>query len=312
MFKLWSEQNNEAKQLLSPNLDLRSWDDLSNEEKEKMWNFLKEWFNREDDPRVLLAIIHLNEVHKFRSYARATLEHPSPRSSSADFKNIFFNESRHVVLECLSCFCKSVLDERRRDSGRIYRHDYDSDEEYMEALTRWRFNEFDKFTERINDVFEHFSINLILTRSGFIDRQDPKVVQEIYVPVLNFLSLPKWRDVNRDLSDAFKEYQIKTAQSYSNCITHAVSGVQAFLQILVHEQTGGEYGISNLIKQAQEKGLIPEDKFSNAIFKNVETILMGERGKTGDAHPKQEYANEKNARLVLNLIMIFIQHCIQK
>jgi hypothetical protein len=27
-------------------------------------------------------------------------------------------------------------------------------------------------------------------------------------------------------------------------------------------------------------------------------------------HPRNEYANEKNARLVLNLAMLFFQHCI--
>ena len=33
---------------------------------------------------------------------------------------------------------------------------------------------------------------------------------------------------------------------------------------------------------------------------------------SGIAHPKKEYANERNARTILNLSMIFFQHCIQK
>ncbi len=40
MFKLWSEQNNEAKKLLNPDLGLRSWDDISHEDKDKIWHFL--------------------------------------------------------------------------------------------------------------------------------------------------------------------------------------------------------------------------------------------------------------------------------
>ncbi|MDO8582041.1 MAG: hypothetical protein Q7S16_04145 [bacterium] len=312
MFKIWSEKNNEAKTMLSPNLDLRNWDDLSREEKEKIWNFLKHWFNRKNDPRVLFSIIQLNELHKSRSYARLTLEDLSASNAFADFKNIFFEQTQHVALELFSCFCQAILDERKNENGRIYRHDYVSDEEFLERITGWRFQDFDKFTARLNDIFEQFSVNLFLTRDGFIERQDSRIITEIYVPVINFLSLPKWSDVNRELSDAFKEYQVKTDQGYSNCVTHAVSSLQAFLQISVDGKIGGSEGINTLIKNAREKSLIPVDKFTEEIFKNIDTILMRERGKTGSAHPKQEYANEKSARLVLNVVIIFLQHCIQK
>jgi len=37
MFKLWSEKNKNAKDLLKPDLGLRSWNDLSEEEKDKIW-----------------------------------------------------------------------------------------------------------------------------------------------------------------------------------------------------------------------------------------------------------------------------------
>jgi hypothetical protein len=42
----------------------------------------------------------------------------------------------------------------------------------------------------------------------------------------------------------------------------------------------------------------------------IESILMRERQETGIAHPKKEYAKEKNALLVLNMAMIFIQRCL--
>ncbi len=58
--------------------------------------------------------------------------------------------------------------------------------------------------------------------------------------------------------------------------------------------------------------MIPDDKFTEQIFKNIESILMFEKQATADAHPKKEYATEKNSRLVMNLVMIFLQHCIQK
>jgi len=312
MFKLWSEKNNEAKKILSPILDLRNWDVLSPDDKDKIWHFLKNWFNEEDNNKVLFSIIHLNEEHKLRSYAKLTLKSFSRQNAFLDFKNIFFEQTQHVVLELFSCFCEAVLSERRNETGRIYQHGDETEAEYLERIVEWRFADFDKFAGRFNNVFEHFSINLFLTRDGFIERQDSKIINEIYVPVLSFLSLPKWSNVNRELSDAFKEYQIKTEHGYSNCITHAITALQAFLQILIDGKIGGSEGINSLIKKAQDKNLVPTDKFSSEIFKNIETILMRERGKTGDAHPKQEYANEKSARLVLNLIMVFIQHCIQK
>ena len=38
---------------------------------------------------------------------------------------------------------------------------------------------------------------------------------------------------------------------------------------------------------------------------------MSERQLKGTPHPSKEYATEKNARLLLNLVMVFLQHCIQ-
>ena len=62
--------------------------------------------------------------------------------------------------------------------------------------------------------------------------------------------------------------------------------------------------------EAQKKDLIPKDSFTTKILKDITSILMEERQRSGDPHPKKEYANEKIAKLTLNLIMIFIQHCL--
>jgi hypothetical protein len=111
------------------------------------------------------------------------------------------------------------------------------------------------------------------------------------------------------LANAFSEYQKKTPLGYSNSVTNTVTSIQAFLQILCSGKTGtGD--ISKLIVQAQTKGLIPNDAFTKIIFKNLEAILMQERQDKGIAHPPKEYATEKNARLVINLAMVFFQHCI--
>ncbi len=311
MFKLWSETNNEAKKLLSPNLGLRDWSQLNQEEKQKIWYYLKHWFFGEDnETRTLFSILELNELHKYRAYAKSSLKDISHENAFSDFQDIFFNQDQHIVFELISCFCQQILNERKDKCGGIYKHEKESTEEYRKRVTEWRHEKFDKFAERVNDVFEHFGINVVLARRGFIMRQDKKITEEIYLPVLNFLSSQKWIEVNRDLEDAFKAYQEKTENGYSNCVTHGISALQAFLQVLVQGETG-KGDIGTLIKEAQKKNLVPNDSFSSQIFTNIESILMQKRQKTSDAHPKKEYANEKDARLVLNLIMIFLQHCIQ-
>lgn len=310
MFKFWSTTQPEARKELHPNLGLRSWDDLSSDEKDKIWHHLKHYFDSADESlRIYFTIYCLNENHKYRSYGTHFLRSQSSENAKMDFEHIFRNESRHVVFEMLSCFCRAILVERSDKT--IYRNNDESDEEYKERLNEWRYEDFDRFVGRLNDVLEHFGINILLVRQGFIPRQDKKITQKIYVPVLQFLSNEKWKPVSRDLGDAFKAYQEKTKQGYSNSITHAVSALQAFLQIIVDGKTVSAEGIASLVKKAQEQNVIPADKFSSEIFKSLDTVLMRERGKSGNAHPKQEYANEKNARLVLNLVMVFMQHCIQ-
>jgi hypothetical protein len=122
---------------------------------------------------------------------------------------------------------------------------------------------------------------------------------EIYEPVLKFLSHSKWEPVNKILEDAFKEYSSK---QYSNCITKAVTSIQAFLQITVNGKIG-KLNISKLITIGQNSNLIPNDTFTKKIFDNMESIFSIYRQDKGIAHPPKEEATEKDARLILNLVM---------
>lgn len=301
--------------MLSPTLALRGWSQLSAEEKRKIWHYLKSWFRGEgSDLTVILSIINFNDLHKFHSYAGFTLENSTIDNAHMDFENIFLNQpEENVVLELLSCFGLALLEARSdTSSSRIYRSEYKSDEEYNKDITEWRYKVFDRFARELNDVFENFGVNIVLTRSQFVARQDPKIVNEIYIPVLSFLSLPKWKDAEREMRDAFKKYQDKTEQGYSSCITHAISGLEAFLQVLIDGKTGSSAGLAALITQARGKGVLPTDKFSQEVVRGLGDAFLRDRGKMGDGHPKKEYANEKNARLVLNLAMVFMQHCLQE
>lgn len=83
------------------------------------------------------------------------------------------------------------------------------------------------------------------------------------------------------------------------------------MQILVYGKIG-RGTLSKLIAEASKKKLIPNDTFTETVFNNIDSIFARERQSAGIAHPppKNEYATEKNAHMILNLAMIFIQHCI--
>lgn len=333
MFKSWSDLNPDAKKYLKPDFGIRKWNSLTQDEKYKIWQYLYQWYFFNIYPRdennfsplecsnynfilnegankhrIINSIAELNEKFKARSYASKYLENPSLNSACFDFYNIFINQDENVVLELLSLYSMALIDERKNIN--IKRAYDETEEEYQVRLQNWRWEDFDIFAQDLNKVFTDFGLNVYLTRQGFIPRQEEKIIEDIYKPVLSYLSHPKWREINNILSDGFKEYEKNTPQGYSSCVTHTFSAVQAFLQILVFGKTG-KGNISELINEGQKRSLLPDDIFTETIFNNIETIFSRERMQKGDAHPKKEYATEKNARTLLNLAMIFFQHCIQ-
>ena len=320
-FKLWSESNPDAKENISPRIGMREWNELTTEDKERMLKIFTHfgWFKRDKNDYVIYTILSLNKRYKNIAYGKHLLNHGGPHYETADGKvshccyteakndlsKIFIEKNQDVVYEMLTIHAKYLIEQDYSE-----RYDSASDENEKVIIKNEAYELFDKFADFFNDTAKQFSINIMLTRSGFIFRQDEKITEDIFVPVINYLSDKKWELVNRDLGDAFKDYQDGTEQGYSSCVTHSISALQAFLQLIVNGKTGKD-DISLLILTARNKNLIPDDKFTEKIFKNIESILMFERQETGDPHPKKEYATEKNARLVLNLVMIFLQHCIQ-
>lgn len=323
-FKIWSKSNPGAIKNICPNLGLREWYDLNSDEKQKIWKHFsnKSWFTI--SAHIYHVVNALNDKYKRKSFGERILEHGGPHlyegqypyhnqkffnnccleEALKDFLNIFLYQNQDVVYELLSIYAMFCIDFTTLDNI-----DKAKNKQEQDNIKNNAFKKIDDFKDDFNDLFEQFNLNVVLTRQGIVFRQDSKITDEIYQPVLTYLSGKKWNSVNRDLSDAFTEFQKKTPQGYSACITHSVSSVQAFLQILVSGETGkGE--INQLIAKARSENKIPTDLFTEKIFKDIESILMAERQKTGNPHPKKEYANEKNAKLLLNLVMIFMQHCI--
>ena len=329
MFKLWSENKPSAKKILKPSLGLRNWDELSPKEKLIIWQHLEWYFfdkdektyHREEDDffdfegdlsdqkakkdRIFFSIYSLNSKYKVQNYAASFLENMGLTTACKDFFYIFINQNENVVYELLSMYCKFILKERADENP--YHEENETDQEYEKRTKKWRLEDFDKFAKNLNEVFEQFEINVFLTHNGFIPKQDKKIIDDIYTPVLISLSDNRWRKVNEHLSEAFDGYQKK---QYSSSITNTISAIQAFLQIIVNGKIG-KGKISELIQQAQKKDLIPNDVFSIQIFNNVESIFARERQSKSGVHPRLEIADEKTVRLILNLAMVFIQHCIQ-
>lgn len=337
MFKLWSENNKQARDFLKPDLGFRSWNNLSEEEKNKIWHYLDWYFFdaqikeqygmmgeveerfyefygkfREKEYKqktIHKTISYINENFKAKSFAGTYLKNPSLNTACYDFYNIFMKQDEAVTMELLSAYAKFFYEFTKNDDY-IYKSENETEKDFLQRKIKTEFKFFDNFSKRLNDVFLQFGIKYYLTTDGFIPRQDIKIIEEIYEPALGYLSDKKWKEVNKLLSDSFEEYRKNTPQGYSNCVTNTVSAIQAFLQVLSSGKTG-KGNIAQLIKEAQEKRLIPNDFFTQKIFDNIESIFARERQETGIAHPKKEYATEKNARTMLNLAMIFFQHCIQ-
>lgn len=338
MFKLWSELDPKVKKELKPDFGFRNWNSLKEDEKYKIWKYLEKYFFDKDIKtkyqdwggksyyyrfygkvnsdqqkrkrrRISISIEALNRMYKAKSYARNFLENGTLNSACCDFYEIFVTQDGYVVMELFSLYSKVLIIERADET--ISKEEDEKEQEYQRRLQNWKWEDFDEFREDLNEVFTDFGINLYLTRQGFMPRQEGKIVREIYEPVLSYLSDPRWKEVSKLLSDSFNEYRKNSSQGYSNSVTNTVSTIQAFLQIVVNGKTGkGE--ISKLIPEAQKENLIPNDFFAQKIFANIESILARQRQETGIAHPKKEYASEKNARIMLNLAMIFFQHCIQR
>lgn len=338
MFKFWSETNPEAEKYLKPDLGLRSWKNLKPEEKERIWHYMDWYFfdaqikeergmmgyvekryyefygeHKEKEYKqktIHRSILFLNESYKAKSFAESYLKNPCLNTACYDFHNIFINQVEFVVMELLSAYAKFWHESTKKDEY-IYKSESETDQDLLQRKINAEYKFFDNFSKRLSDVFLQFGIKYHLTRDGFVPRQDERITKEIYEPVIDYLSDPKWKKANEILSDAFSDYTKNTPQGYSGCVTKTISAIEAFIQILVEGKTGGTK-LSPLITQAQNMGLIPKDVFTETIFKNIDSIFSRERKSTGDGHPKDEYATEKNARTILNLAMVFIQHCIQK
>ncbi len=201
----------------------------------------------------------------------------------------------------LSIFSKKLIHENWLSSARKLKSKQEKEKHIENA-----FEDFDRFKNYLNHIFDQFSINWVLTRSGFIPRQERKILDQIYIPTLEILSDSKWGPVNEVLKSMFQDYR---EGKYQETITKAHSALHNFLQIRLNaEKKNGKGELGKLFNQAKEDKIIPND---NAIINAIQSFVSSERAIKSTAKPALKPATSSDALLIMNAIMIFLQYCLK-
>jgi hypothetical protein len=325
---LWSSNNPTIKEILLPS-DGKEWNDLEISDKEKIWKYLEtflfypnpkrntyfqsircdyeffgdsSWENDDLAKTIVTTVMALNHKYKKHSFADTFLEEKSYNSACHDFYQIYLNEDRDVVFELISIFSNVMVN---KDRDHLSKRENESDKDFEIRKEAGAWIRFDKFSRELSQVFEEFGLYYKLSRLGFVLAEEPAVIDEVYIPTLKKLSDKKWAPVNRDLKDAFDA--LRNDKNGSGALTHALSGLQGFLQILCSGKTG-KGDTSDLINQAIKNKIIPDDDFSKKILKEINAFWAKERQDKGDSHPKNVYATKKQAKLMISLVIVFIDY----
>ena len=320
-FKLYGEDDSTFDDRIQPRLTMRSWSTLFAEEKETIFQDLinSHWIHKSSEG-VLYSVLQLN--HRFNRRLPAKNIHSvtivkSPingriqnldfvmEEALKDFRHIFFNEqSEELVILILSLFAFSEINQDELEYAQRTQ-----DREERENLVEYAFQKFDSFAKQLNYLFDQFCINLVITRSGIIPRQDDRITKEIYEPTLKALSDPKWRAVNLDLERMFSNFH---AQNYPEVITDAHSATQRFLQIAVGKESKnskGEFG--RLFRKAKECGIVSNNSAIEPLVIGIGKFLPSVRAKMSTSKPASQTAKSSDALLVMNTVLVIIQHCLQ-
>ena len=318
-FKLYGESDPEVEARIQPQLPLRRWNDLTTKEKRIAFQELRRagWLDKYSK-EAHWSVEYLNYGY-LRLLPGKRLHNilPTHRGSSfgsdfeglkagfLDFQDIFVDgEPGELVLRMLSAFASAHIDQmylkRAKETGNI--------EERIQLIEE-AFVKYDRLAKLLNRIFEQFSINVMATRNGFVPRQDDEISRGIYKPTLKVLSDPKWESVSGHLGDMFQDYH---ARDYPEVITKAHSVVQRFLQILVGEEgKSGKGELGRLFEKAKDEGVISDNRFTEPIVKAIQSFIVSERATNSTAKPTLQMADSSDALLVINVLMVFLQHCLQ-
>jgi hypothetical protein len=309
-FSLYGEGDPAKAESIQPKLALRGWGALSKSEKQTALQQLNNrgWLTQQQE--ILQTISYLN--HKFlRALPGKNLHQASGseadmrRAALKDFVEIFVNEQNEaLVLLMLSRFAQLHIDQDRLRTAKKM----EEGKERAEYLQR-AFSQFDYLANCLNHIFEQFAVNQHVTRTSFVPRQDEKITTQVYEPTLTILADPKWTTVSADLAEMFADYR---EQRYPEVITKAHSAVQRFLQILVGEEgKSGKGELSKLVQEAKAQNIIPTNRFIDPVISAILSYIPSERATNSTAKPALKDTTPSEAMLMMNVVMILIQFCLQ-
>ena len=327
LFRLYGEDDPEIEERIQPRLTLRSWDSLIYDDKSILFQTLvnKGWFDYTNNKNLsycneaaIRSVEYLNALYLRVPPGKNLFNHVPEinerfpyrdfrviEAGMEDFQEILVNGvPGALVLRMLSKYLSVHISGKNLDDAEKM-----EDCEARKELIDTAYGKFDKLAAQLNQIFEKFCINVLVTRNGFVPRQDNKINREIYQPVLSVLSDPKWKSVSDNLADMFNDYQ---AQKYPEVITKAHSTLQRFLQILVGNEgrtAKGEF--KHLFARAKTKSVISDNQFTLEIVKVFGSYISSERVNKSTAKPTKQHTKPSDALLVMNTLMVFLQHCLQ-
>ena len=308
-FSLYGVNDPKIRERIQMTLPWRSWDLLTREEKETA---LQELENNEllSHDNILRTIKFLNKNYLRKLYGRnlhrcnGELHFKYVQAAIEDFSIIFLTERSDVVLFMLSVFAKYLIDE-----DYIHQAVRSNNNKERKQCIEWAFTKFDKLQNCLNHIFDQFFINQMLTRNGFIPRQDKKILDQIYTPTIKCLSDPKWSLVDNDLKSMFQDY---SNGDYQETITKAHSVLHRFLQIYLNKgnkNTKGELG--KLFQEFKRNSVMSDNTFVTKIIDAVQSLVSSERATKSTAKPASKNVTFSDALLVMNAVMIFLQYCLK-
>ncbi len=316
-FKLFGEDDPDVQAVLRPDIGYRDWHDLTVDEKSIALIELGHRTVFDSGDAVLVeTILFLNQNYlaqcpgvNFHNVDRSRFEGHNTQemilAAYKDFEFIFKNEtSSEMVMLMISKYVKCFIYEKE-----LERAEQELDFEKKEKLIQSAYETFDRVASDFNHIFEQFSINQEVTRGGFVPRQSKKISEFIYQPTLEILSDPKWQSVNSDLSKMFDDFQ---NAKYSEAIAKAHSAVQRFLQVIIGEEgKNGKGNFGQLFSEAKKNGLISDNQFTGPVINAMQRYIPSERANNSTAKPAVKDATYSDALLMMNVVMVLIQHCLQ-
>ena len=319
-FQIFGENDPQISETIQPELGLRNWSELSKDEKDichqqllndgwlikntglisQTFDFLNHKYLRRRPGK------RLHDIGPLVRVPHLSISNEKERNQAAygDFNEILLTEeSDALVLTTLSYFAMLLIDRRSHSLAKEA-----EDDKTRNEVVRKAFERFDLFSNCLNHIFEQFSVNMKLTRTGLIPVQDKEITERVYEPTLRFLADPKWETVSRSLNEVFAEF---TDKNYPEVITKAHSTVQRFLQVLVGEEGKNAKGeVKDLLRTGKRNGLIPADQFSGPIVHVLQGFIVSERANNSTAKPAKIQASQSEVLLVMNVVMVFLQHCL--